>query len=121
MIDKDYKKYIKEAADILGVPYYVAAFAYNSCWDFINNKIKNLHEDILTISEDEFNELKTNFTIPNIGKMFTNYNKLNHWKVRLAYINKHNANKLRRDLLEKDLLEEELNEEIEELNVEIDE
>lgn len=76
MISKVYKEAIQKAADELNIPYYVAAFAYNSCWEFIDDKIKNLHEDLENITEEEFNKLKTNFVITGLGKLYTDYKKI---------------------------------------------
>lgn len=70
-----YNKVAKE----LNIPPEVVAKAYKMYWEFIYNHISNLplKEDI---SEEEFNKLKVNINLPELGKIYTTYEKISRAK-----------------------------------------
>ena len=58
----------------LGLPIDEIREVYKADWKFIRSKIEELplKEDL---SEEDFNRLKTNFNIPNLGKLYCTYDK----------------------------------------------
>lgn len=63
---------------------------FESQFSFMRETIKAL--ELEDLSEEEFNKLKTNFNIPNIGKLYTNYKVLTYIKKQ-----KENARRLKED------------------------
>ena len=59
----------------MGIEKEVALMAYRSYWMFIKNTISEL-PDLQIISEEDFNTLKVNFNIIELGKFTTNYSKV---------------------------------------------
>lgn len=68
------QKTINRIAIELGLPPDVVEEAYNAYWKFIRTKIEELplKEDL---GEEEFNALRTNFNIPNLGKLSCTYER----------------------------------------------
>ena len=62
----------KEVSSKLGLPRQVVLNTYKSFWEFIKGKIEELplKEDL---TEEDFNDLKVNFNLPYIGKIYCNY------------------------------------------------
>ena len=60
---------IKEVSEELGLPTEVCRLAYRSSWKFIREKIESLplKKDL---TEEEFEELRPNFNLPSLGKLF---------------------------------------------------
>lgn len=76
-----YKEIIVLVSKQLNLPYEVVDLAYKSYWEFIRNTITNLplKEDI---TEEEFSKLRTNFSIPYIGKLSCTYDRMMKIKKR---------------------------------------
>ena len=56
---------------------------YGSYWKFIKEHIKTL--PLEDMDEDDFSSTATNFNIPYIGKLYTNYNKKVKYNNKLRY------------------------------------
>lgn len=82
-----YSEAIKQVSIELGLPPQVVKEAYESYWTFIRNNIKALplKEDL---SKEEFDELRTNFNIPSIGKLSCTYDRMIGVKKRFEHIKK---------------------------------
>lgn len=78
---------IEKVSKELGISYDVCKLAYNSSWEFINKKMKEIpmHEDL---SEEEFGKYRPNFNLPSLGKMAVTWDKYRRVKNRFAYIKK---------------------------------
>lgn len=75
----------KEVAEELNLPKEVVKRAYQSFWKFIRVTISDLPlKDDLT--QEEFDQLRTNFNIPSLGKLNCNYERLLGVKERYKYI-----------------------------------
>lgn len=66
---------------------------YKSYWKFIKESIANL--DLENMQEEDFDNTDTNFSIPRIGKLHTNFKKVQKQKRRLKYLE--NNVKIKRD------------------------
>lgn len=68
----------------MNLPVDVVEFAYKSYWKFIKKTIEELplKEDL---SEEEFAKLKTNFSIPSLGKLSCTYDRYCKIKKALLY------------------------------------
>lgn len=80
-----FKEIIAQTSTELGIPEEVVLEAYNSMWKFIRQTVEELplKEEL---SEEEFNNLRTNFNLPSLGKLFVTHD---HWigvKKRFDYI-----------------------------------
>lgn len=62
-----YSKAIKQVSKDLGIPEYIVDSVYRSFWVFIRTKISGL--DLKNVTCDEFDNLRTNFNIPSLGKL----------------------------------------------------
>lgn len=82
-----YKDIIDKVSRDMNIPRETVSLAYRSYWKFIRHTIKcfPLKEDI---SEEEFNQLRTNFNLPSIGKLYCNYNDMKRVKNRFLYLKK---------------------------------
>lgn len=82
MIDKSI---LEQVSKSLGIPLDVTTEAYNSFWEFVRSSIEDLplKEDL---SEEQFNQLQTNFNIPSIGKLYCTYDRYKGIKDRYKYI-----------------------------------
>lgn len=82
-----YSEAIKQVSIELGLPPQVVKEAYESYWTFIRNNIKALplKEDL---SKEEFDELRTNFNVPSIGKLSCTYDRMIGVKKRFEHIKK---------------------------------
>lgn len=71
----NYKEIIQEVSINLNLPYEVVDKAYTSYWEFVRKMIHvlPLKKDL---SEQEFNQLRTSFNVPSLGKLNCQYNKL---------------------------------------------
>lgn len=85
--DKLFQEVIEKVSIEKGLPKEVVLVAYRSYWEFIKKTIQelNLKEDI---TEEEFNQLRTNFNIPSIGKLYITWDKLINVKKRRLYLQK---------------------------------
>lgn len=75
---------ITQAARKLGVDPAYAKMVYKSYWKFIRESISEL--DLDNVSPDDFPTLITNFNIPYIGKLHTNYEKIEKYKRKLKFL-----------------------------------
>ena len=76
--------YAKVAAD-MGIPIELVRDAYLSQWQFIRNTIEALplKEEL---SEEEFNQLRTSFNLPSLGKIYTTRDKVQRTKRKIDYL-----------------------------------
>lgn len=76
---------IRIASEELGIPFEVASKAYSMTWEFIQTKMKELplKEDL---TEEQFNALRPNFNIPELGKFYVTWNKYQKIKRKLEYV-----------------------------------
>ena len=81
----DYNSLITQVSKELNLPFRVVDKAYRSYWKFIRDTIQELplKEDI---SEEEFQQLRTNFNIPSLGKLSWTYDRVKRVKKRYRFI-----------------------------------
>ena len=84
-----YKKVINQVSKEFDKPKEVIDFVYKYYWGFIKNIISqlNLKKDL---SKQEFSNLKTNFNIPSLGKLYVTYDGYLKNKTKYKYGNKKN-------------------------------
>lgn len=77
----NYKGIIATVARNINLPEEVVDSTYKAYWKYIKNYIQNLplKEDL---SEEEFNNLRTSFNIPSLGKLSCTYTKYKSIKQR---------------------------------------
>lgn len=80
-----YKDLIKELSIKSSLPEEVVELAYKSYWEFIKTKIESLPLKSID-SKEEFDKLRTNFSIPYLGKLVCTFPKLNKRKARFKHI-----------------------------------
>lgn len=82
-----YPSILEELSKELDVPTEVVDAAYKSFYSFIRETISGLplKEDL---TEEEFNQLKTNFNIPALGKLHCTYERYLGMKEQKKYIKK---------------------------------
>ena len=80
-----YQSIIKEVSDKLNLPKELVDKAYKAFWLFIRNHIESLPLKE-SISEEDFNKLRTNFNIPSIGKLYVTWDKLGGTKNKFKMI-----------------------------------
>ena len=86
----------------LGLPAEVVTKTYKAYWKFIRSTIESfpLKEDI---GEDKFSRLRTNFNIPNLGKLVCTYEKYKgikkRYKIRRGEYAEYKENKTNGQLL----------------------
>lgn len=80
-----YPDIVSELSKELDIPEEVVSYAYKSFYKFIRESIKQLplKEDL---TEEQFNELRTNFNIPALGKLHCTYDRYLGIKERGKYI-----------------------------------
>lgn len=85
---------LKRLADELKLSESVVEKVYLSYWKFIKESLKNL-PDMDKTTKQEFDELRTNFNIPSIGKLYTSYKKVEkiskHRKIKLRKRHERNS------------------------------
>lgn len=81
----DYNSAVAQISKELNLPSMVVDRAFKSYWRFIRNTIQKLplKDDI---SEEQFQQLKTNFNIPSLGKLSCTYERAKRVKNRYRYI-----------------------------------
>jgi hypothetical protein len=81
----DYKDIIGKVSKELDIPIEVVDKAYKSSWKFIKDNVQSLplKEDI---SEEDFNELRTSFNLPSLGKLNTTWDRVVGAKKRFEYL-----------------------------------
>lgn len=75
------------AAREMGINPALAHQIYKSYWKFIRESIEKLELD--TMSEEDFQNTTTNFSIPYIGKLYTNYEKTEKYRKKVKYLENH--------------------------------
>lgn len=82
------QKTINRLSRELNLPVEVIKKVYKGFWYFIKSSIEEfpLKEEL---SEEEFNKLRTNFNIPNLGKLVCPYNRYIGVKKRRKYFKKY--------------------------------
>lgn len=70
---------LRKASRELGVDIKLVESVYKSYWKFAREHIENLPLKRLE-TEEEFNSLETNFSMPFIGKLYTNYERIEKYK-----------------------------------------
>ena len=82
-----YPNIVENLSKELDIPSEVVDAAYKSFYNFIRETISGLplKEDL---TEEEFNQLKTNFNIPALGKLHCTYERYLGMKEQKKYINK---------------------------------
>lgn len=80
-----YNDAVTQVSEELNLPARVVDRAYRSFWKFIRDTIQELplKEDI---SEEEFQQLRTNFNIPSLGKLSCTYDRVRRVKERYKFI-----------------------------------
>ena len=73
------KEIYNKVAKELSLPPKVIEEAYRSFWRFIKSKISELPLEEITTKE-EFDNLRTNFNIPSLGKLSCTYEKIENRK-----------------------------------------
>lgn len=72
------KSAFKKASLRLGIPYKDVQLVYSCFWKFIKETLSSL--DIEHMTEEDFKTIAVNFNIPYIGKLYTEYNKVEKHK-----------------------------------------
>lgn len=83
------KKEIKRLSNELSLPEKVVEKTYRAYWSFIKSHIIELplKQDL---TEEQFNSLRTNFNLPNLGKLNCTYKRWVSIKGRGKHIHKKN-------------------------------
>lgn len=86
-----YSSIFDKVSKELNIPIEVINKAYRSYWEFIRQTIQSLplKEDI---SEEEFNQLRTNFNLPSLGKLSCTLSDLKGVKKRLQVLKEKKIN-----------------------------
>lgn len=84
---KNHTEVYEEVAKELNIPIETVYKTYRAFWKFIRNSIEQLPIKGDT-TEEEFNQLKTNFNISSIGKLNCTFDRMINMKKRLEYIKK---------------------------------
>ena len=84
--DKLFQDIIEKVSTKHNVPKEVVFVAYRSYWEFIKQTIQGL--SFKDITEEEFNNMRTNFNIPSIGKLYVTWDKLINVQKRREYLQK---------------------------------
>ena len=74
---------LRQTARKFSLDYRTVENVYRSYWKFIRNTIADI--TFPAMSEDEFDRTNTNFNIPYIGKLYTDYDKIKKYNNQLNY------------------------------------
>lgn len=74
---------LRQASRELSVDLKLVEAVYKSYWKFIKEHISEL--SLTDISQEEFSSVTTNFNIPYIGKLYTDYEKIEKYKRNLKF------------------------------------
>ena len=82
-----YEDIFKQVSEDLNIPVDTVRLAYKTYWKFIKEHISELplKEDL---TEGEFNELRTCFNVPSLGKLTCTLDRYIGMKKRFEYLNK---------------------------------
>lgn len=64
----------RKVSELTGFPKDLVSKTYKAYWRFIKDKVENLPLKE-KLSREEFSNLKTNFNLPYLGKLFCNYDR----------------------------------------------
>ena len=80
-----YEQILQNVADNLNLPIGIVKNTYRAYWQFIRDTIQRLplKEDL---SEEDFKNIKTNFNIPSLGKLYCTRERYLGVKKRFEYI-----------------------------------
>lgn len=82
----NYSEIIDKVADELNLPSELVNKTYKAYWTSVRNIIQSLPlKD--NLSEQQFQELKTGFNIPCLGKLHCTYERYKGVKKRFSYLN----------------------------------
>jgi len=83
----NYKPIFEQVSKETGIPIETVSLAYRTFWKFIKSTISELplKEDL---TEEEFNELRTCFNVPSLGKLTCTLDRYIGMKKRFEYLNK---------------------------------
>ena len=81
----DYNNAVSEISKELNLPPKVVDRVFKAYWRFIRETIQKLplKDDL---SEEQFQQLRTNFNIPSLGKLSCTYDRASKVKKRYKYI-----------------------------------
>ena len=85
-----FKEVARESTEDLEITPGEVEAIFDSQWKFIHSTIVNL--PLKDVTEENFKNLKTNFNIPALGKLFTNFRKINNVRERYKANKKRWAN-----------------------------
>lgn len=68
----------------LGIPVKEVELIYRSYWKFIKEHLAGL--DISKMDEEDFKSITTNFSMPYIGKLYTNHDKVLSIKRKFKHV-----------------------------------
>ena len=74
---------IRKVARNLSIDFNTAAAVYKSYWCFIRTHIEEL--PLREMDRDEFEAVTSNFNLPYLGKLYTNYSKIEKYRKRKKY------------------------------------
>ena len=80
-----YKKIIKEVARELDLPETLVNDTYKAFWKYIKDTIQELPLK-KNLSEKDYEELRTNFNIPSLGKFSCSFDRYKNIRKRFKYI-----------------------------------
>lgn len=95
ILNKQTQLIANQLAKEMNLPISVVTMIYRSQWTFIKDKISNL-PDLNNITEDELGELQCSFNLPSLGKITTDYQKIQKQK-RIKTILEDARNKIKKD------------------------
>lgn len=85
--DKTLQKILRKVSNDTKIPLEVTTSAYRSFWGFIKTTIEALPiKEVET--EEEFNNLRTSFNIPSIGKLYSSWDRICRMRTRYQYAQK---------------------------------
>ena len=90
-----YSDIVKKVAEELGLPIQIVDKTYKAYWYFIKQSIQQLplKKDI---TEQEFNNIQTNFNIPSLGKLSCTFDRILRIKDRNITLKEKNYAKYNR-------------------------
>lgn len=87
-----YSDILENVARELNLPRKVVDKTYKAFWQFIRNTIQELPFN-KELTEQEFNELRTNFNIPSLGKLSCDYDRYINVRNRYKILQHKDGNK----------------------------
>lgn len=94
MLQKRIKELVLATAKELDIPPKDAMMAYRRYWLWIKETIEDM--PLEGTPKEEFNELRTSINVPNIGKFYTSYDRVQRINKSKEIINERAKNKIRK-------------------------